>query len=105
MLITPFTCLDRAGNHGDDGDEDGGNDVEEGPDEADLDGPLPLRVLPPQPGQAENSQTDADLLVSYHGLILDIAILNNRDLQSYLSLLDIWSQSFTNFQSIEAILL
>ena len=61
------TSFHRACDHRDDGDEDGGDDVEEGPDEAHLDRPLPLRVLPPQPGEAENGQTDADLPVQDRG--------------------------------------
>ena len=68
-----ITCFHRASDHGDDGDEDGGDDVEEWPDEADLDRPLPLRMLPPQPGKAENSQADADLFIQKQGWVLEIA--------------------------------
>jgi hypothetical protein len=48
-------CFYRGGDHGDHGDEDGGNDVDDGEDQLHLDRPVPLRVLPPQPGDAEHS--------------------------------------------------
>ena len=57
-----LACLDGTGDHGDDGDVDGGQDVEHGEDELHLDGPLPLGVLPPQPRQAEHRQPDAHLV-------------------------------------------
>ena len=41
--------LEGFGNHGDDGDEDGGEDVEDGPDHVHLDGPLPLGMFPTEP--------------------------------------------------------
>ena len=49
--------LEGPGDHGDEGDEDGGQDVEDGPDQAHPDGPLPLRMLPPQPGDAEQGHS------------------------------------------------
>ena len=57
----PHPGLEGPGDHGDDGDEDGGQDVEDGPDQAHPDGPLPLRMLPPEPGDAEDGHPDRDL--------------------------------------------
>ena len=54
-------CFYGGGDHGDHGDEDGGNDVDDGEDQLHLDRPVPLRVLPPQPGDAEHSQANGDL--------------------------------------------
>ena len=50
------TCFHRGGNHGYNGDEDGGNDVDDGEEEMNLDWSVPLWVLPPEVGEAEDSQ-------------------------------------------------
>ena len=55
--------LHGAGDHGDDGDIDGGQDVQDREDQVNLDGPLPFRVLPAEPGQAEHCQTNGHLEV------------------------------------------
>jgi len=60
--MTSVTCFHWACNHGYDGDEDGGNDVEDGPDEVDLDGSVPFRVFPSQPRKTEHSQANAHLI-------------------------------------------
>ena len=39
---TPHPSLEGPGHHGHQGDEDGGEDVEDGSDQANPDGPLPL---------------------------------------------------------------
>ena len=51
------SCFYWGGDHGDHGDEDGGDDVDDGEDHLDPYRPVPLRVLPPQPGNAEDCQT------------------------------------------------
>ena len=56
-----LTCVHGFRHHGDHRDHDGGDDVEDGEDHVDLDRPLPLRVLPPQPRQTEHCQSDAHL--------------------------------------------
>lgn len=56
-----LTSFNGAGDHGDDGDVDRRDDVEHRPDEVDLDGPVPLGVLPTEVRQAEDCQADADL--------------------------------------------
>ena len=53
--------LEGPGHHGDEGDEDSGQDVEHGPHQAHPDGPLPLRMSPPQPGNAEHGHSYRDL--------------------------------------------
>ena len=41
----PLTCFNWACNHGDNGNEDGCQDVDDWEDVVDFDGPLPLRVV------------------------------------------------------------
>ena len=43
--LLPLTCFDWACNHGDNGNEDGCQDVDDWEDVVDFDGPLPLRVV------------------------------------------------------------
>ena len=52
----PQGCLYGGGDHGHHGDEDRGYDVDYWKNQLDLDRPVPLWVLPPQPGDAENCQ-------------------------------------------------
>lgn len=54
------SCLFRSNNHGDDSNEDGEEDVDNGEDEVDLDRPLPVWLLPPKPGNAEDSKANGD---------------------------------------------
>ena len=54
--LSLLTSLEGLGNHGDDRDEDGGEDVEDGPDHVHLDGSLPLGVLPAEPRDAEDGK-------------------------------------------------
>ena len=56
-----MTCLLWGNDHGDHGDEDGAEDVDDREDEVHLDRSLPVRLLPSQPGNAENGETDWDL--------------------------------------------
>ena len=51
-----ITCFNRRGNHGHNGDKDGGNDVDDGEEEMNLDWSVPLWMLPPEVGEAEDSQ-------------------------------------------------
>lgn len=44
---TPVARLHRAGNHRDDGDEDGGDQIQDGEDEIHLDRAVQFRLLPP----------------------------------------------------------
>ena len=77
------TCLNRRSNHGDKGDEDGAEDIDDGEDQIDLkkvnmsnqpskhivatrsrtylDWPFPFRVLPSKVRKAEDGQTDGEL--------------------------------------------
>ena len=56
--ILVITCLLGGNNHGDHGDEDGAEDVDNWEDEVDPDGPLPVGLFPPQPGNAKHGETD-----------------------------------------------
>jgi len=56
-----FTCFHGAGVHGNDGNVDGGQHVDDGKDEVDLNGPVPVWLLPAEPRQAEDGQADAHL--------------------------------------------
>ena len=60
------TGFDWRRDHGHDRDVDGGQDVDDGEDEVDLDGPVPLGVLPAEVRQAEHRQADAHLQVKDH---------------------------------------
>ena len=51
-----ITCFDRRGNHGHDGDKDRGNNIDDGEEEMNLDWSVPLWMLPPEVGEAEDSQ-------------------------------------------------
>ena len=53
--------LHGGDDHGQAGDHDGGQDVEDREDQVDLDGSLPLGVLPAEVGDAEDRQADGDL--------------------------------------------
>ena len=57
----PHPGLEGPGHHGHQGDEDGGEDVEEGSDQDNPDGPLPLWMSPPEPGNAEDGHSYRDL--------------------------------------------
>ena len=57
-LFPPVTCLLGGDYHGDHSDEDGAEDVDDWEGEVHLDRPLPVRLLPPQPGNAENGETN-----------------------------------------------
>ena len=54
----PLTCFFWGNDHGDHGDEDGAEDVDDREDEVHLDLSLPVGLLPPQPGNAENGETN-----------------------------------------------
>ena len=54
------TCIHRLRRHGDHGDHDGGNDVENWEDEVNLDWPLPLRMLISEDRNAENAEADGE---------------------------------------------
>ena len=56
-----MTCLLGGNDHGDHSDEDGAEDVDNREDEVHLDRSLPIGLLPSQPGNAENGETDRDL--------------------------------------------
>ena len=55
------TCFYWASHHGYDGDVDSGEDVDDGEDQVDLDGPVPFWMLPAQVGKTEHSQSNAHL--------------------------------------------
>ena len=56
-----ITCLYRACDHWHDGDVDRGQDVDDREDQVDLDGTVPLGMLPAEIGQAEDGKTDRNL--------------------------------------------
>ena len=49
------TCLNGLGDHRHDGDEDGGDDVDDGPEEVDADRPGQVRLGPPQHGETQHA--------------------------------------------------
>ncbi len=61
MSIRKGTGFDWAGHHWHDGDEHGGQAVEDRPDQMDPDRPLPIRMLPAEVRKAEHGQADAHL--------------------------------------------
>ena len=53
-----LTCVEGLRRHGDDCDHDGSDDVDDGEDEVDLDGPLPLWMLVSEDGNTEDTEAD-----------------------------------------------
>ena len=58
LIIRSITCLLGGNNHGDHSDEDGAEDVDDREGEVHLDRSLPVWLLPAQPGNAEDGETN-----------------------------------------------
>ena len=58
FVVRPLTCFLGSYDHGDHSDEDGAEDVDDREDEVHLDWSLPVGLLPPQPGNAEDGETN-----------------------------------------------
>ena len=56
----PNGGLHRLGNHGQEGDDGGEEEVEDGEEQVDLDGPLHVRALPTKIGQAKYRSSDGE---------------------------------------------
>ena len=56
----PYGRLHRLGNHGQEGDDGGEEEVEDGEEQVDLDGPLHVRALPTKIGQAKYRSSDGE---------------------------------------------
>ena len=56
----PYGGLHRLGNHGQEGDDSSEEEVEDGEEQVDLDGPLHVGALPTQVGQAEHCGSDGE---------------------------------------------
>ena len=58
IFLRRLTCLLWGNDHGNHSDEDGAEDVDDREDEVHLDRSIPVGLLPPQPGNAENGETN-----------------------------------------------